>query len=125
MIELPDLFKKKKKEEESFVPAQTQLPEELEQFRTQRQPSTLARNEPAPFTGERMIPPQENRYPDLERIEPTPVTYMPEAPRPIQPVNQENKEETSGMSSSQKLDMILQKLETIDTRIKLLEERSK
>ncbi len=79
---------KKKKKDETFPLEEvtTELPEDLERFRT--------RNEP-------LMPMRENY--------PSPMDMMGEAKKEVQ--------------SGDKIDLILQKLETIDVRLKLLEEK--
>jgi hypothetical protein len=130
-FKIPKLFGKKKEEE--FAPMDQSLPEDLERFRM-REPappmpgeSMMAREGPAserPIERMAPTPPAAERYPTVESLEPTPIPTVPPVTGPAMPERPEPKPEI-GMSASQKLDMILQKLETINTRLKLLEERSK
>ena len=96
-----DAFKKiiKKKEKPATTSdISTGLPEDLERFRVRRGPEPVP--EPAPV------------------IAPEPMPPRPELPRvgPPAPVSKENLD---------KDDMILQKLETIDARLRLIEEKLK
>ncbi|MFQ6020610.1 MAG: hypothetical protein ACE5J4_01155 [Candidatus Aenigmatarchaeota archaeon] len=99
-----DIFKKKKKE----VPLPEEvisepLPEDLERFRMRREPE---REYPS------MVPPPEP-LPEYGRPVELP---RPEfrAPEPVAP---------TPAPAADRIEMILQKLETIDTRLKLIEER--
>ena len=89
----------RKKEEPMPIEEPRSLPEDLEQFRVER---------------DSFRPVEEQRavIPTLEKEEQFQPVRAPE-PREERP----NPEE--------KLDMIIQKLETIDTRLKLIEERTK
>jgi hypothetical protein len=98
---LLDKLKKKKKEvpiPEEFIPRE--LPDDLERLRADR--PTL------PSAYEPRYPEVGPRYPEIPRPEPV--------ERPLTPV-------IPPREPADKLDMILQKLETIDARLKLIEER--
>jgi len=113
-VKLPDLkklFKKKEEEEispELTKPVQENLPSDLEQFKVEKAEPTFT---PQPVTRSSI----EERYSgDVPQrmSEPAPITRTPIAETPEKPVGD-------------RIDMILQKLETIDTRLKLIEERMK
>ncbi|MDD5416424.1 MAG: hypothetical protein PHU12_00430 [Candidatus Aenigmarchaeota archaeon] len=91
-----DIFKKfKKKEETGPVKDYSGLPDELERFKIKRYPE---------------MPPEPN-YPSV----PEPV--FREVPKEMQPAAPEVPKDMD------KMDFVLQKLETIDTRLKLIEEK--
>ena len=106
-MKLPDFRKLLglEKKEETPVMETKPLPEDLEKFRMER-PAP----EPVPIPS-----PAEERYGAIpERPEPVGVPAVavpPAAPEPA--------------PTGDRIDMILQKLETIDTRLKLLEEKMK
>ncbi len=103
-MKFPNPFKKKKREPVE-IPS-TRLPEDLETFRTR----------PAPITGPAgEIPPRE--YPREYPAPPAgrPPIEGPPMPRPIERPPEER--------PADRIEMILQKLETIDARLKLIEER--
>ncbi len=105
-MKLFDIFRRKKKEPVT-PPRETKLPGDLERFRMRRGPM------PAP---EPMAPPSPYGPVPEERAAPMP-------PRPMLPEAAPGpREETT---DSEKIDIILQRLETIDTRLKLIEERTK
>ena len=107
-MKLPDLKKLfAKKEEPAETPMPTKsLPDDLEKFR-------MERTEPKPIGATVTPTAAEERYgtiPERQPLAPEPVTPKP-TPAPA--------------TSGDRIDMILQKLETIDTRLKLIEERMK
>ncbi len=105
-VKLPDLkklFAKKEEPMETPMPSKP-LPDDLEKFR-------MERTEPKPI-GATVTPTfAEERYGTIP--EKTPVLVAEPTPTPAPAV------------SGDRIDMILQKLETIDTRLKLIEERMK
>ncbi len=102
-----DLLKRKKGPEMAQISAETPLPSELEQFRMPPVPPPQGRPVPPPRQ-QQLAPLQQEDYRFREYYQQPPQTE----PEP--------EEESSGID---KLDMILQKLETIDARLKLLEEK--
>ncbi|MBR9682698.1 MAG: hypothetical protein GOV02_03400, partial [Candidatus Aenigmarchaeota archaeon] len=113
-MKLPDLkkmFAKKEVEETPMMEpvVDKPLPEDLEKFR-------MERTEPKPL-GAQTPSLAEERYGNIpERQAPTPVGVPAVAATP---------EPTPAPVTGDRIDMILQKLETIDTRLKLLEEKMK
>ena len=103
-------FLKKKREVHlpSEVLPEEALPEELERFRVRRSEEVPAPSfaEPAPTTSEYAELPSYGEDVAIETPQPT----LPDSPP------------TSNVSEH-RIELILQKLETIDTRLKLIEER--
>ena len=98
-----DIFKKlipKKETERMVETSRTPLPTDLERFRVRKGPiAEPERMSPSPYQGEEQMPPR----PGLPKVGPTP---KPEVKQILE-----------------KDDMILQKLETIDARLRLIEEK--
>ncbi|MBU3896894.1 MAG: hypothetical protein KJ697_03090 [Nanoarchaeota archaeon] len=106
-MKLLDIFNvfRKKQEIVSELPQPSQLPDDFERFRVKRYPEA----------------PPEPEYPssDAARFNmPAPEIETPQ----IEPAV---KEEPQELIQTDKIDLILQKLETIDTRLRLIEERTR
>ena len=118
-----NIFKKKKEEPPpETYPTEETLPEDLEKFRAEREEATRAQfptpapTEPTPAE----VPP--GGYPSMaEPAGPTEAPFPAVETTPRIEVRPEPKPETT----MPKEDLILQKLDTIDTRLKLIEEKMK
>ncbi|HLC51071.1 MAG TPA: hypothetical protein VJH90_01720 [archaeon] len=103
-----DLLKRKKERESISSSPETTLPSELEQFRMPPVPPPQGRPIPPPRQ-QQLAPLQQEDYRFREYYQ-----------QPPQPEPEPEQEAPEGID---KLDMIIQKLETIDARLKLLEEK--
>jgi len=98
------------------------FPSDLERFKIKQGPVTA----PEPVMRPQFIPPE----PKLAEVVQEPKLEMPPRPGlpevgPLPPKPEIIEEVKKEAPESEKLDIILQRLETIDTRLKLIEERTR